>query len=291
MLYKYLRFERHDILQNGLVRFTQPGDFNDPFELQPSFDLMSKADIAALPEAPRREGETGSTMRLLTPQALQAVLGAVLPGLQQQIAAHAGSEGVYLLDNNRIAQATFDSKFGILCLTEVPDSLLMWTHYAQNHAGLVLQFDESHEFFAPVSYEDQEFRLTQVEYSEQRPVRSHSTMNSPVVYYRKSPDWAYEREWRLIKPLNMASKVLAYPTYPRYLFTLPPSAIQGVIVGLAVPHATRVELFDFLSQPHLKHITIYQTALSKDHYKLEIHPPLDGRPPPDAGVGRVCEAR
>jgi len=231
VLYKYLPFERHDILQNGLVRFTQPSDFNDPFELHPSFDLMSKADIAALPEAPRREGETGPTMRVLIPQTVQAILGALLPGLQQQIAAHAGSEGAYSLDNNRMAQATFDSKFGILCLTEVPDSLLMWAHYAQNHAGLVLQFDESHQFFAPVSYEDQGFRLTQVEYSAQRPVLSYSTRNSPVVYYRKSPDWAYEREWRLIKPLSKASKVLEHPAYPRHLFALPPSAIQGVIVA------------------------------------------------------------
>ncbi len=35
-LYKYVVPERIDILQNGLIRFTQPMYFNDPFELYPS---------------------------------------------------------------------------------------------------------------------------------------------------------------------------------------------------------------------------------------------------------------
>lgn len=291
VLYKYFPIERRDVLVNGLIRFTQPGDFNDPFEFHPSYDLMSKADIAALPEAPRGEGETGPAMRLLTPQALHAMVQAILPGMQRQIASHAGSEGAFSLDNNRMAQGTFDAKFGILCLTEVPDSLVMWAHYGQNHSGFVLQFDESHEFFSPTLHEGQSLGLTQVEYSSVRPVLSYSTINSPLVYYRKSPEWQYEREWRIIKPLGAAKKVLPHSTYPRHLFALPPSAIRGVIVGLAVVHTARMELFELLAQPHLKHITVYQTALSRDHYVLEVHPLLDGKPPPDAGTGRVCEAR
>ena len=47
MLYKYFPIERQDVLRNGLVRFTQPGDFNDPFELHPSYDLMSKPPQSA----------------------------------------------------------------------------------------------------------------------------------------------------------------------------------------------------------------------------------------------------
>jgi hypothetical protein len=29
----------------------------------------------------------------------------------------------------------------ILCLAERPDNLLMWSHYAQQHAGVVLEFE------------------------------------------------------------------------------------------------------------------------------------------------------
>lgn len=57
-----------------------------------------------------------------------------------------------------------------------------------------------------------------------------------------------------------------------------------------MPHETRVKLFEVLAQD-LGHAGIFQTALSKDIYALEVHPPLDGKVPPDALAGRVCEAR
>jgi Protein of unknown function (DUF2971) len=291
LLYKYCPLERRDILENGLIRFTQPGDFNDPFELHPSFDLMSKADLAALPEAPGQEGIDGPKMHRLTPEAMQTMFGAILPGLQNQLAQHAGQQGAYSLDNNRMAQATFDSKFGILCLAEAPDSLLMWAHYANNHNGFVIQFDETHEFFAPTLHGEQALELTKVEYSVQRPVLSYSTINTPSLYYRKSPEWSCENEWRLVKLLDTAKRVLPHPEFPRCLFELPPSAVKGVIIGLSVTHEDRLKLFDLLAQPHLQHATVYQTALSKNDYMLEIHPPLDGKFPPGAISGVVCEAR
>jgi hypothetical protein len=35
ILYKYLHPDRIDVLTQKMVRFTQPGDFNDPFEFRP----------------------------------------------------------------------------------------------------------------------------------------------------------------------------------------------------------------------------------------------------------------
>jgi hypothetical protein len=285
VLYKYFAIERSEFLSNRLLRFTQPGDFNDPFELHPSADLMSKTDIAALPPAPGREG-----MHILTPEALQAMFTAFLPGLQKQMAQHANHEGLYAIDPNRAAQSTFDSKFGILCLSETADSLLMWAHYAGNHRGFVVQFDETHPFFAASEFEGQSLGLTKVEYSPERPVVSYSTLNSPQLYYRKSPEWSYEREWRLIKPLPTASKIVSREGFPLHLFEVPHEAIKGVILGHAMPHETRVKLFEVLARD-LSHATIFQTALSKDIYTLEIHPPLDGKVSPGALSGRVCEAR
>src|SRR5207302_2679902 len=36
---------------------------------------------------------------------------------------------------------------GVLCLTEVPDSQLMWSHYAGSHKGFVIEFDSQHSYF------------------------------------------------------------------------------------------------------------------------------------------------
>ena len=36
-LYKYVKFDDLERILNGSVRFTQPGAFNDPFEMVPEF--------------------------------------------------------------------------------------------------------------------------------------------------------------------------------------------------------------------------------------------------------------
>ena len=95
MIYKYFPLERRDVLENLLIRFTQPGDFNDTFELHPSFDLMSKADIAALPEAPDQENVQGSKARVLTPEVLQQMFSVLMPGIQKTIAETVQGEGAY----------------------------------------------------------------------------------------------------------------------------------------------------------------------------------------------------
>jgi hypothetical protein len=221
------------------------------------------------------------------------MLSALMPGIQRTIEATVQGEGIFSLNNNQIARSVFDSKFGVLSLTESPDDLLMWANYADSHRGLALQFDETHAFFAPRIFEGQELALTKVEYTDKRPVLSYSTINSPMVYFRKSPAWAHEREWRLIRPLIEAAKVqvLNDQTYPCALFSIPLEAIKGIIIGVSVSHQDRVDLFNLLSTPVLKHIVIFQTRLSDNHYSLEIHPPIDGSIDPNTISGRICEAR
>ncbi len=34
-----------------------------------------------------------------------------------------------------------DESFGVLTLSEIPDDILMWSHYANNHEGICLEFD------------------------------------------------------------------------------------------------------------------------------------------------------
>jgi Protein of unknown function (DUF2971) len=291
MIYKYFSLERRDVLENLLIRFTQPGDFNDPFELHPSFDLMSKADIAALPEAPGHENTQRTKAKVLTPEVLQQMFSVLMPGIQRTMAETVQDEGTYSLNNNKIARSVFDSKYGILCLTKDPDNLLMWAHYANNHNGFVLQFDEEHPFFAPYYFDQQEFLLTQVEYTNNRPVLSYSTLHSQFVYYRKSPCWSYENEWRLIRPLSDAKKIIEHSIYPRALFQIPADAIKGIIIGVSVTHPDRIELLNLLKRVDLEHIAIFQTRLSDESYTLEIHPPLNGKYPPDALSGKICESR
>jgi len=53
-LFKYIRPERIDVVENLEIRFTQPDALNDPFELRPHFEsLVAEADVLArFPQAP-----------------------------------------------------------------------------------------------------------------------------------------------------------------------------------------------------------------------------------------------
>jgi hypothetical protein len=211
-------------------------------------------------------------------------------GIQRTIESTVQGEGQFSLSNNQIARSEYDSKYGILSLSENPDNILMWANYADLHRGFILQFDENHEFFAPREFDGQIFELTKLEYKNERPVISCSTINSPTTYYRKSVSWEYEAEWRLIRPLTEAEKQINPDSkFPIALFQIPFDAIKGIIIGVSVEHTKRVELFELLRRPNLQHIKIFQTRLSDNEYSLEIHPPLNGEYPPDALSGRVLE--
>ena len=46
VFYKYVSVERIDILQNRLIRFTQPNAMNDPFEAKPHFYKLGAEEFA-----------------------------------------------------------------------------------------------------------------------------------------------------------------------------------------------------------------------------------------------------
>ena len=49
---------------------------------------------------------------------------------------------------NRYKDLMHRTSLGIFCLTEDPDSHVMWVHYAAQHTGFVLGFDTSSELFS-----------------------------------------------------------------------------------------------------------------------------------------------
>jgi hypothetical protein len=286
-LYKYMTEERaSQFLTDGMLRYSQPSAFNDPFELNPSFDLMSKADLAALPDVPDQPG-----MKYLTPEAMQAMLSAVMPGIERVVGQHAGQEGAYSLSNNDLAQQTLDQKYGILCLTEAHDDLLMWAHYGASHRGVAIQFETEHPYFAQDDLGIGCKNPAPIEYQNDRPILSYSTLHSPKLLFRKSTCWSYEREWRQIRLLANAETVIQAEPFPVHLYRVPPDAITGIVIGVNVAHDRRVKLMQLCAEDHLKHVQIFQTRLHDNEYRLETHPPVDGIYPPDHLQGKICTAR
>jgi len=102
--------------------------------------------------------------------------------------------------------------YSISCFSENKDSILMWSHYADQHKGFCIEYDTrtipsneeyKRNLLMPVIY-SHDF-LDMYEYWGQ-----HTNINNPYAFHyaatRKSPVWRYEKEWRLIvehEPFNM----------------------------------------------------------------------------------------
>lgn len=89
---------------------------------------------------------------------------------------------------------------GIVCLSEVCDSILMWSHYATNHTGVCFEFvrEPGNELgdaglCSPVQYGA---HYPQIDLGRMLLYHDGQTMDLMMRY--KSSCWAYEREWRLI---------------------------------------------------------------------------------------------
>lgn len=85
-------------------------------------------------------------------------------------------------------------KFKISCFSESPNSILMWSHYANQHQGFCIGYDTSEieeeimKKIYPVFYHETFFQL--IENGD----LNDKIFNSLI----KFKDWKYENEWRLI---------------------------------------------------------------------------------------------
>src|SRR5690606_51795 len=101
----------------------------------------------------------------------------------------------YQIRSEVIGNEFDDKHFGIACFSEKWDSILMWTHYADNHRGYCIGFDEKMLRISQL-FE----KIKRVEYSQNYPgldpLNKHKKIDE-LKYFIKSLDWEYEKEFRL----------------------------------------------------------------------------------------------
>lgn len=178
LLYKYVSIAGLRRILDGYIRFTQPSAFNDPFELLPEIVIPLNAEDRKI----KLQVDIGSARTPVQQDAL-----AVIP------------EGCGSSDaiSREIVQQ-LNEHIGILSLSRVRDSLLMWSHYADQYAGAVVGFDSAHDFFArsiDVGYPPLRPRRHVDSYLTEKPV-------SLAELCAKSNQWAYEQEVRIIRRLS-----------------------------------------------------------------------------------------
>ena len=274
ILYKYVPAERIDILQNLQIRFTQPNAMNDPFEARPDSYITREGKAGELADVIQQSpisiwsaGRTATQAEMT--RAAYADSVEQNPDCAEQIYKREGIQ----IPLDEITKKVYDevyNRVGILSLSETPDNLLMWAHYAEGHRGFVLMFDGSHDFFKgdrPVAGFEKPKR---VEYSSDRPRMKINDPNMPAIFFIKGSPWTYEREWRYLKEIEDAD-VLCQQTnaLPVALFHVPPKCILGVILGCYRDQELEDKILALrCERPGLQHLRIYRMRASKKHYQL-----------------------
>lgn len=99
--------------------------------------------------------------------------------------------------------ALYQSSVYAVCFTETNDNILMWSHYAQNHQGICIEYDFSTLEFtskilnrlSPVKYTNKLFDME--DYPDKNPIEK-----TTLASLSKFDCWAYEKEWRIISHLK-----------------------------------------------------------------------------------------
>jgi hypothetical protein len=161
---------------------------------------------------------------------------------------------------------------GIFCLTENPDSLLMWAHYADSHRGFVIEFDGESPFFnqAPRSPSDMRC-LHQITYSKTRPSIILSEVADFTPFFTKSNEWDYEMEWRMMLPTSEASTIIKLPHDTIHLFIVPKTSIISIIFGSRASDSMIKEIKSIIaSDNEFSHVKFKYARIDELHFKLNI---------------------
>lgn len=257
--YKFVSFDRIDILENGLIRFAPIGSFNDPFELEPTITPISRNFLNYSINLSEIELQNLSITDDDT--AFSIARANEVDTYKKKYKAEIGKYGVLSLSSN--------TSINPLLTVSMPDkrdprtNILMWSHYGENHKGFVIEFRA--DFIDGLT-------IDKVEYSDERDFLTFEDIeenNFERIFFKKSIEWMYEQEYRAVLPLEKCATI-ANDIY--HLFKIKKSSINSISFGCAMDEKNKETIRRIINQdPELSGITLHHAYLSENGYFLDFY--------------------
>jgi len=151
LLYKYLPLERIGFFSDSLLRYSPAVALNDPFECYPA--ITSEEDEKAFSETLiddlRRMAEDAWNDEEL--RKMHAGGLSKPEFIEKFVQSNSNLWSAYVKKTASELLYPVATSLGILSLSEIGDSSLMWGHYSGGHTGFVLAFNTDHSYFLPDS--------------------------------------------------------------------------------------------------------------------------------------------
>jgi hypothetical protein len=260
ILYRYQRFipdRLGNLLHTNKVYCASPNDFNDPWDCRPCFNegqledpevleqhirWFEQADRKHYPKTEDQHRQMAESLRR-NPHRVREMVNEVSAGIGSAI----------------------DQRYGVCCFTTKVDSTLMWSHYADHHHGICLEFGTDNDVVCAA---------LKVEYCDEYPfldLSDDGAEHNLLPLISKSSDWAYEDEYRLIAQEQNVALGSGSLMMDDHLLELPPCAIKSVIAGCSMPEHIRSELREIVAQTG-NTVNLKKAVRIRDHYRVKIEP-------------------
>lgn len=147
-IYKFVHEDRIDILENFKIRFTQPQEFNDPFEMYPYIESIFKTGFfnKAISEQSSEDYEhyyiksihdilniIPNEKRINLPEDVWLAFGKLLRPIMEPLAkdfVNVFMQQFAILFHN-VFPSSLNNSIGVLCTAKRYDDLRMWGHYSR----------------------------------------------------------------------------------------------------------------------------------------------------------------
>jgi hypothetical protein len=236
-LYKYRAV--NDFALNNLMEDTvwcsNAADFNDPYDSSLCFDFsqnfINEAFVESLTNQANESDEsifnqkdidraTTSTnpLKSLIDIAANHTDTSIEPDMAEKLYEVLNEfTANQIIEMNERFNASIKQGYKICSFSERVDSMLMWSHYSENHTGFVMEYDFPELGISdirsrciwPVLYDDNLFDATAF-INEQKESGGFNNLFGIIASIHKAKDWSYEYEWRLILPFSPSDPPLNY---------------------------------------------------------------------------------
>jgi hypothetical protein len=245
---------------NARLRYTQPHLFNDPFEFEPHYEIASTDE--GILKAALKEGEELGIPEADTKDFFNLIIREDNREERER-------------RSKRILFELFCRMSGVLSLTERCDSLLMWAHYARSHEGFVVGFDLSQWDVTegPGRGASPQGHLRKVAYSEIRPSSRYLLeLSYDEMFFTKSIEWEYEKEWRVIKTLDVKLEAMLAVMELVFEDKPVPSELSAPVMLVDFPRASVQSVFlGARSRPEIRAAIEAATSSSRDYSRVALY--------------------
>lgn len=154
------------------------------------------------------------------------------------------------------------SDYGIICMSSGTKDPVLWSHYADAHSGIAIEFEHPNDD-----------TLLKVIYSDERlSIHADEMLEKDEIIYpflkelvkRKARNWKYENEYRMFVKLSncIAKKEL-------YFYPISDDIILRIILG-ARCKVSESYILRLLAQKGWNSVKVVRAKLSKEHFKVEV---------------------